>query len=76
MSEEQNEVLEQQRYRLFNDMEIRDLRIVEHTAQLDRDMAYEFQKKFKQKEIDILSCSIALPVSGSRGITIGCPVLC
>ena len=44
-------------YRLFNDMEIRDLRIVEHTAQLDRDMAYEFQKKFKQKEIDILSCS-------------------
>ena len=28
-------------YRLFRDMEIRDLRIVEHTAQLDRDMAYD-----------------------------------
>lgn len=44
-------------YRLFLDMEIRDLRIVEHTAQLDRDMAYDYQKKFKQKEIDVLSCS-------------------
>lgn len=44
-------------YRLYNEMEIRDLRIVEHTAQLDRDMAYDYQKKFKQKEIDVLSCS-------------------
>ena len=44
-------------YRLFSEMEIRDLRIVEHTAQLDRDMAYDYQKKFKQKEIDVLSCS-------------------
>lgn len=44
-------------YRLFNDMEIRDLRVVEHTAQLNRDMAYDYQKKFKQKEIDVLSCS-------------------
>lgn len=44
-------------YRLFNEMEIRDLRVVEHTAQLNRDMAYDYQKKFKQKEIDVLSCS-------------------
>ena len=44
-------------YLLFRNMEIRDLRIVEHTAQLDRDMAYDYQKKFKQKEIDVLSCS-------------------
>ncbi len=44
-------------YHLFSEMEMRDLRIVEHTAQLDRDMAYDYQKKFKQKEIDVLSCS-------------------
>lgn len=44
-------------YRLYQEMELRDLRIVEHTAQLDRDMAYDYQKKFKQKEIDVLSCS-------------------
>lgn len=44
-------------YRLYREMELRDLRIVEHTAQLDRDTAYDYQKKFKQKEIDILSCS-------------------
>lgn len=44
-------------YKLYNDLEIRDLRIVEHTAQLNRDEAYNYQKQFKQKEIDILSCS-------------------
>lgn len=44
-------------FRLYREMELRDLRIVEHTAQLDRDMAYDYQKKFKQKEIDVLSCS-------------------
>lgn len=44
-------------YRLFRELEIRDLRIVEHTAQLNRDMAYDYQKRFKQKEIDVLSCS-------------------
>ena len=44
-------------YRLYNDLELRDLRVVEHTAQLDRDTAYDYQNKFKQKEIDVLSCS-------------------
>ena len=44
-------------YRMFNEMEMRDLRVVEHTAQLDRDVAYDYQKRFKQKEIDVLSCS-------------------
>ena len=55
--EPSNEFKDNHYYRLFNELEIRDLRIVEHTAQLDRDMAYDFQKKFKQKEIDVLSCS-------------------
>lgn len=44
-------------YRLYNDMDIRDLKVVEHTAQLDRQTAYEFQNEFKQKEINVLSCS-------------------
>ncbi len=44
-------------YRLCKDIEERPLRIVEHTAQLNKDTAYDYQKKFKNKEIDILSCS-------------------
>ena len=44
-------------YDLYNEMEIRPLRIVEHTAQLSKEKAYEYQKDFKNKKIDILSCS-------------------
>ena len=44
-------------YRMYQDMEIRSLRAVEHTAQLNKEKAYEYQNLFKNKEIDILSCS-------------------
>jgi hypothetical protein len=44
-------------YRMYQELDIRELRIVEHTAQLNKEMAYEYQKQFKQKEIDVLSCS-------------------
>ncbi|MDF2800399.1 MAG: helicase [Anaerocolumna sp.] len=44
-------------YRMYQELDIRELRVVEHTAQLSKEMAYEYQKKFKQKEIDVLSCS-------------------
>ena len=44
-------------YRLYQEMDIRPLRVVEHTAQLDKETAYEFQNRFKRKELDILSCS-------------------
>lgn len=44
-------------YQLYRNMEIRPLRVVEHTAQLDKETAYEYQQQFKQKKIDILSCS-------------------
>jgi hypothetical protein len=44
-------------YRMYQEMNIRELRVVEHTAQLNKETAYEYQKQFKQKEIDILSCS-------------------
>lgn len=44
-------------YRLYNELDIRNLTVVEHTAQLDRETAYKYQNEFKQKQIDILSCS-------------------
>lgn len=44
-------------HKLYTEMDIRNMSIVEHTAQLDRETAYNYQNKFKQKEIDILSCS-------------------
>lgn len=44
-------------YRMYQELDIRELRVVEHTAQLNKEMAYEYQKQFKRKEIDVLSCS-------------------
>jgi len=42
---------------LYNNLEIRKARIKEHTAQLNREESYKYQKMFIEKEIDILSCS-------------------
>ena len=44
-------------FEAYQKMDIRKMRVVEHTAQLNRETAYEFQKMFKKKEIDVLSCS-------------------
>lgn len=44
-------------YRLYHDMDMQPLRVKEHTAQLDRNKAYEYQQDFKRKKIDVLSCS-------------------
>lgn len=44
-------------YQIYQNMDIRKMRVVEHTAQLDKETAYEYQKEFKRKEIDVLSCS-------------------
>ena len=41
-------------YRVYQDLEIRDLRVVEHTAQLNREKAYAYQNEFKAKKIDVL----------------------
>lgn len=41
----------------YLNMDIVPMRIVEHTAQLDTQKAYEYQNRFKNKEINILSCS-------------------
>lgn len=44
-------------YRMYNDLLIEPLRVVEHTAQLDREEAYNYQNLFKDQKIDVLSCS-------------------
>ena len=44
-------------YRLYNDLYIQPLRVVEHTAQLNREEAYKYQNLFKEQKIDVLSCS-------------------
>lgn len=43
------------------------LRVKEHTAQLDKDTARDYQNKFKNKELDALSCSTTFEV----GVDIG-----
>ena len=51
------ELSENHYYRMFQDLEIRNLRVVEHTAQLSKEKAYEYQNAFREKKIDVLSCS-------------------
>ena len=51
------ELAENHYYRLAHDMDLQTLRVREHTAQLSRDMAYQYQQDFKNKKIDVLSCS-------------------
>ena len=44
-------------YNLYTKLDISPMVVREHTAQLTSDKAYEYQKKFKDKEINVLSCS-------------------
>ncbi|MBQ7569024.1 DUF1998 domain-containing protein, partial [bacterium] len=44
-------------WRLYHDLDMRTVRVCEHTAQLSKELAYEYQNRFKNKEIDVLSCS-------------------
>lgn len=44
-------------FEIFQNLVIRPLRIKEHTAQLNKEQAYDYQRKFKEKELDVLSCS-------------------
>lgn len=44
-------------YRMYHDLDIQPMRVVEHTAQLNREEAYNYQNLFKEQKIDVLSCS-------------------
>lgn len=44
-------------YNLFTNLNISPMFVHEHTAQLSSDRAYEYQKEFKEKKINVLSCS-------------------
>lgn len=37
-------------YRLYNDLYVQPLRVVEHTAQLNREEAYKYQNLFKEQK--------------------------
>lgn len=44
-------------YKTYNNLSLQPLRVVEHTAQLNRTESYDYQKKFTEKKINVLSCS-------------------
>jgi len=44
-------------YNLYTNLEITPMTVHEHTAQLSSDRAYKYQKEFKEKKINVLSCS-------------------
>lgn len=44
-------------YNLYTKLDISPMSVKEHTAQLSADRAYEYQKDFKDKKINVLSCS-------------------
>ncbi len=44
-------------YRLYHDLTIEPLRVVEHTAQLNKEEGYFYQNLFKNHDLDVLSCS-------------------
>lgn len=44
-------------YNLYTKLKIAPMSVKEHTAQLSSDTAYEYQRLFKDKKINVLSCS-------------------
>ena len=51
------ELQEDHYYNLYRALEIVPMTVREHTAQLSSAAAYDYQKKFKDKRINVLSCS-------------------
>ncbi len=54
-------------YDLYTKLDIRDLVIHEHTAQLDSSKAFEYQNDFKEGTINVLSCSTTFEMGVDLG---------
>ncbi|MBR7179095.1 MAG: DEAD/DEAH box helicase [Oscillospiraceae bacterium] len=54
-------------FRLYTELEPVPMRVEEHTAQLSSDKAYEYQKDFKGKQINVLSCSTTFEMGVDLG---------
>jgi hypothetical protein len=52
---------------LYTELSLQDMKVREHTAQLSSDCAYQYQNEFKDKKINILSCSTTFEM----GVDIG-----
>jgi len=60
--------LEENHYRLLYDEDLPGRLVVEeHTAQIDKERAREFQRDFKQNKIDVLSCSTTFELGVDLG---------
>ena len=44
-------------FRMYHDLPLIPLRVVEHTAQLNKEEGYFYQNLFKNQDLDVLSCS-------------------
>lgn len=52
-----NDLKDNHYYKLFTELEMAPMVVKEHTAQLSSKKAYDYQKQFKDKKINVLSCS-------------------
>ena len=52
-----NDLKDNHYYKLFTELDMSPMVVKEHTAQLSSKKAYDYQKKFKDKKINVLSCS-------------------
>lgn len=52
-----NELKDDHYHKLYTELDIVPMCVQEHTAQLSNDKAYEYQRQFKDKKINVLSCS-------------------
>ena len=57
-------------YKLYTELEMTPMVVKEHTAQLSSKKAYDYQKKFKDKKINVLSCSTTFEMGVHRELVV------